>query len=664
MSVDFHVTRRVLATATAALLALAAAGLAVTPPAHGRPARAVLAFLPAGAGEDSDSMLDALAAHEPLALGLVSATQGRYSPEQTVLDLSAGSRTAATLYDPDAPPPLRLVPGSGHSGVISGWSKAVSRAATAHAEIRPGMLAGRIGGGSGYAGLSGGSHLEAVAAANRAGRVTEVSLGRPTDLAARVGDLLTRRRYVVATLPAGGQGDAVLDQLLNERRAGEVLIVVQAPPRARTPQLLPAGAAGIKAGNGTLTSDTTRLDGIVAGIDVPATILRGLDLPIPDEVKGEPLRAEGKRDVAALKGIAARLRVVSGRRTATLETLMLAWLVLALALRLVAGASGLRSALRIGALAILWVVPMLLLTAWLEPGPVLEIAIITAGAFGLAAITDRFARWPRGPLVPAAAAALWYSIDLINGSPLIVRSLLGVNPRSGGRFYGIGNELEVTLTVLLLVGLGALLWNRPRSRGSAGVFAAAGLVLGGLIGVARLGADVGGVITVGAAVAAAGTLMLPGAPSPRRYAIVALAPVAALGALAAIDLLTGGNGHFTRTILQANSAESLWDVVVRRYTLALDALTQGVMPLLTIAAVLAVVYALLDRERLYAPVRHSPSWHAALAGGLTASIVGTLFNDSGPRMLVFGVFLLACATAYIWGDPKLVSARPARAVRA
>jgi hypothetical protein len=649
MSFPSHVPRRLLATATAVLLAIV--GLAATPPAHARPARAVLAFLPAGGDEDSERVLDRIAAREPFAPGLVSATQGRYTPEQTVLDLSSGTRTAAALYEPEAPPPLQLILGNGHRGFISGWSKAVSRAATARAEIEPGLLAGRIAGGAGYAGVTGGSHVEAVAAADRAGEVAEASVGPAASLAHRVGVLLTRRRYVVATLPAAGNGDAVLATLLHDRRPGDLLIVMQAPPRAGMPQLLPAGAVGIEGSAGTLTSDTTHLHGIVAGIDVPATILRALHLPIPDAVKGRPLRAGGRRDAAALKTLAARLRVVSGRRTAAFETLMLSWLALVLTLGLAAGRRGMRAAMRIGALAMLWVLPLLLLTAWLAPGRVTEIAIIAAGAFGLAALTDRFTRWPRGPVVPAAVALLWYSIDLIIGSPLIIRSLLGVNPRSGGRFYGIGNELEITLTVVLLVGLGALLWDRSRSPRSAATFAGAGLVLALFIGTAQLGADVGGVITVGAAIAAATVLMLPGTPSRRRLVLAALAPVAALGALAVIDLLTGGNGHFTRTILQADSADSLWDVVVRRYTLALDVFTHGAMPFLTIVAVLAVAYALRDRERIYAPVRGSPAWQAALAGGLTASVVGTLFNDSGPRVLVFGVFLLACATAYIRAYP-------------
>jgi hypothetical protein len=278
-------------------------------------------------------------------------------------------------------------------------------------------------------------------------------------------------------------------------------------------------------------------------------------------------------------------------------------------------------------------------------------AIVSAGAFGLAALTDRLVRWPRAPLVPAFVALAAYCTDLAFGSPLIIRSLLGVNPRSGSRFYGLGNELESTLAVLLMVGLGALLWNRRRSRASAAIVAVAGLVLGVFTGAAELGADVGGVITVGAGVAAAALLMLPGRPSWRRMAIAAVVPVVAIVALALLDLATGGNGHFTRTVLHADSGGALWDVVKRRYTLAFNVFTLGAMPFLVVVSTLAVAYGLRYRERIYAPLRDSPGWLAAFAGGLTASIAGALFNDSGPLLFVFGVFVLACATAYIRGAP-------------
>jgi hypothetical protein len=647
-------------TSVIAALALAAFVLAAAAPARAQaPAserRAVLAFLPSGGEDNPKPVLDRLDARSQLALGLVSATQGRYRPQQAMLDISAGSRTSAAVYDPKETPDLELVVGGDRSGFVFGWSKALARAATALAEITPGMLAGQIPGGAAYAGITKRDHLDAVAAADREGDVARVSLGRSADLARRVRLLLRRYRLVVAGLPTAAKGDAVLDRLLRDRRPDDLLIVMQTPPRARVPQLLPIAAIGLPGGNGALTSQTTHLDGIVAAIDVPVTILDELGLKVPGSVKGQPMRAEGTRDAAALETLGARLRVVSGRRTPTFGVLMFTWLALVLALGLAADRRGVRSGLRIGALAMFWVLPMLLLTGAIAPSRLGEMAIVTAGAFGLGALTDRLVRWPRAPLVPVAVTLVAYAADLAAGSPLIIRSLLGVNPRSGSRFYGLGNELEATLTVLLLVGLGALLWKRSRSRSSAAIVAVAGLVLGLFTGAAELGADVGGVITVGAGAAAAALLMLPGRLSRRRIALAALVPVGAVVALAVLELLTGGNGHFTRTILHADSGGALWDVVKRRYTLAFNVLTLGAMPMLVVVTALAVAYALRYRDRIYAPLRGSPGWHAAFIGGLTASIVGALFNDSGPLLFVFGVFVLVCATAYVRGDPALDAA--------
>jgi hypothetical protein len=146
-------------------------------------------------------------------------------------------------------------------------------------------------------------------------------------------------------------------------------------------------------------------------------------------------------------------------------------------------------------------------------------------------------------------------------------------------------------------------------------------------------------------------LLLPGTLSRRTIVLAALVPFAAIAGLALLDLATGGNGHFTRTILKADGPGALWDVVVRRYTLAFNNLRHGTMPFLTVLSLLSVAYAARYRERIYAPLRGSPVWRAALAGGLTASVVGALFNDSGPILLVFGVFLLACLTAYVRGAP-------------
>jgi hypothetical protein len=641
----------------ALLLAIAVAALTALFPSPARAAdpHVVLAFLPSGGDDNPKPILDRLDARLPFALGLVSATQGRFDRSQMVLDMSAGSRTSRAVYTPHAPPPLELVRGGDGSGFVFGWSKALARADTAPAEIVPGLLASRIPGGAAYAGVAGRDHIEAAVAADRAGDVAAVSLGTAATLPARATALLATHKLVVVGLPTSTKGDEALDDLLRARRPDDLLIVVQTPPHVRVPVLLPIGIAGLGT-SGALTSTTTHLDGIVAGIDVPVTILDHLGIGVPDGVRGTPIRSEGVRDAAALRDNEKRLRVVSGRRTPTLGALAFTWLALILALGLVADRRGVRAGLRIGGLAFLWTPPALLFTGWLAPSRLGEIVIVVAVSFVLAALTDRLVRWPRAPLIPAAASIVSYSVDLAFGSPLIIRSLLGVNPRSGSRFYGLGNELESTLTALLLVGLGALLVGQAQSRRSAGSVAAAGAVFAVFVGAGPLGAYVGGVITLGSGVAAMAIVMLPGTPSRRMIAAAATVPILGLVALASLDLVTGGDGHFTRTVLHADSAGALWDVVKRRYTLAFNVFSLGAMPFITLVAVLGAAYAVRYRARIYAPLEGSPSYRAALIGGLTASIVGALSNDSGPLLLAFGVFVLTCLTAYVRGDPRLAEA--------
>jgi hypothetical protein len=646
-------------------LLLACAGLAAVPAAQARDPRAVLAFLPEGGDDNPDPVLDRLAARPQLALGLTSATQGRYTAAQSMLDISAGSRTSPNVYVPRSPPQLELVVGGDGTGFVFGWPKALERARTALAQIHPGLLAQRIPGGAAYAGVRGRKHLEAVAAADAAGDVAAVSLGPAADLGERVARLLRRHRLVVTGLPTADKGDAVLDRLLRDHRPGDLLIVMQTRARSFVPRLLPIGAVLADGAKGLLTSPTTRSQGIVAGIDIPVTILRTLRLPVPSEVKGQAMHAEGTADPDELTAIEARLKVVGGRRTPTLLALLFSWASLTLALGLVADRRGVRAGARIGALAVLWVLPMLLLTGSFAPTRLVEVTAVVGGSFALAALTDRFMRWPRGPLVPATVAVVAYALDLAGGSGLIVRSLLGPNPRSGGRFYGLGNELESTLVVLLLVALGTALMRRAdfdappapfgrgpgRSRRAAAIVAVTGAVAAVFFGAGQFGADVGGVITVGAGIAVMTVLMLPGSPSRRTIALAALTPFAALAGLALLDLATGGNGHFTRSVLRADSVGALWDVVVRRYTLAFNVLRSGAMPFIVVLALLSVAYAARYRERIYAPLRGSPVWRALLAGALASAVAGALFNDSGPILLIFGVFVLACVTVYVRAEP-------------
>jgi hypothetical protein len=658
--------RRLLALSAAlvcALLATTAGPSAAAARAAARPT-ALVALLPVDLeqpppGVQRPAVADLIDGHPELALGMLSATQSGYSPQQALLDITAGTRTSRGTYHPQNPPDMSLLeippadPLRPHvlpSGLIVNWLAAVSRAESAPADIVPGLLASSIPGGAGYAGIVGETNQEALVAATRAGAVRSASLGRGDDVAVRAQALLSSHRLVVALLPPGYDGDRQLDQLIAARRAGELLIALEDPPPFSGPQLLWTGIAGLGPADAGFTSATTHIDGVAAAIDLLPTILTHLGEPVPDVVRGQPIHVGGPRDADALRALDDRLSEIGSRRIPALETFLLTWLGVVLLAGILRDRRGVRFGMRIGGLALMWLPALLLFSAALAPSEQAELFLIAGGSFALALATDRLLPWPRGPVVPCAVALLAYTIDLAHHSHLVIRSLLGPSPRSGSRFYGLGNELEIALTIVLLVGLAAVLRNRGRTRGNALAFALGGIVLAGIVGSGRLGADVGGIFTIAGGAAVATLMLLPGGLTKRAIALAILAPIAGLAALAALDLATGGNGHFTRTVLHGNASDQL-NTFERRYELAWSIVSHGYAPLLTLLCALAVGYALVHRDRVYATIRHDAVWRAALGGGLAASIAGSLFNDSGPLLLFIGIVALTFVTAYLRNPP-------------
>ncbi|HEV2998864.1 MAG TPA: hypothetical protein VGX16_07130, partial [Solirubrobacteraceae bacterium] len=536
---------------------------------------------------------------------------------------------------------MRSASGSTASAAVVNWPAVLRRAAGAPQLLQPGLLASAIPGHGAYAGILGQDTLDGVLAADRTGRLAAVSLGSARTLPARIASLLTRHRLLVADLPAGAQGYAQLRALAAARPPGELLIVLQRTRQVAGHELLWAALAGLGGGR-TLTSQTTAQQGLIAATDLAPTILRHLRLPIPADVRGFPVRTDGAFDGPRLSGLMARLLLIDSRRLPAL-----AWLLLASGALIALGwgvdafrpgggdgagaRSARRAAMRVGGLAILWAPLAVMVTAALEPSPVVEYATIAALCLLLGALCDRLIPWPRAPLAPAIAVLGALTIDALAGTQLFIRSLLGPNPALGVRFHGIGNELKSGLAVLVLCAVAAALHPAVRSPRAALTMALAGIALAVLEGSALIGAAVGGVILVSAGTAVASLMLLPGALTRRRALIVLASPLLGLLLLAVLDLtLAHGGGHFTGSILHARSAGDLRDVLVRRYRAAWDELGNGAMPFVTGLALLAAVLAVRRRERLLAPVQGDPAWLAALGGGLTAGVVGALTEDSGP----------------------------------
>jgi hypothetical protein len=599
----------------------------------------------------------ALASAQGMSVGLISATQGSYSSAQLLLDIGQGARVASSAYDTPHPPKLSLAQHGG-AGLIEGWPAAVRRAEAAPQLLRPGLLGSTVPGGAAYAGATGIPQLDAVAAANRQGRVEAVSLVSPQTLPSRIAALRSRKRLVVADLPQGPEGVAELRALARTRPSGELLIAIERAPDERGHELLWGGVAGLRGGGGReLTAHTTNQRGLIAAVDLAPTILDYLGVPVPADMRGDRIETDGALDGASLRGLERRLHVVGGRRLKALGILLAGWALLLLgAVAIPRSRSRRRVAsawtLRIGALAVMWAPVAVLIGAALEPGAAAEYATIALACLLLGAATDALLPWPRAPLAPALVSIVALVLDALAGTQLLMRSLLGPNPILGARFYGFGNELKSGLAVLVLAAIAAALYPAIRSRRAAATVAVLGALLAAIEGAARLGAGVGGAILVAAGFAVAAVMLLPGGVSRRRVLLVLASPVAALVALALIDLATAhGSGHYTGSILHARSPGDLRDVIVRRYGAAWRELKNHAMPFATALALIYGIAGVRLRERLLAPVGGDPAWLAALAGGFTAGVIGMLVEDSGPVLLVVAVFTLGCVCAYLWGRP-------------
>jgi hypothetical protein len=432
-------------------------------------------------------------------------------------------------------------------------------------------------------------------------------------------------------------------------RGDDLLIAIERPPPPQAHQLA-IGAAG--AGfDGNLTSDSTRLDGYVLSTDVAPTILERLGVKVPSQMLGQPIRAEGKIDPAAIDALGERMAVISDRRGPVIGLSLLVWvLMLGFVAGLVRGAAA-RTAVRVVGLAVVYVPLVLLVGAAVEPGETVEILLVMLGAPALAGLTLTLLRGYRALAAAAALTVLACAIDVIAGSPLTALSLMGPNPGLGVRFYGIGNELEAPLAVLVVAGTGAgLAGFAPRlaPRPSAAIFLAAGLAAAFVFAAGRFGADVGAAIVmpVGAAAAAAAI-----AARRRRAALlVVAAPLAAVALLALVDLLSGANAHLTRSVLDAGGLHDLGDVAERRLRLSAHSLLKPLTFVFLPLVALLIAFAVARRDRLRAWLEPHPQVRAGLIGAVVATVVGALANDSGALLLEVGTAYLLVFAGFAWAE--------------
>src|SRR4051812_46371014 len=584
-------------------------------------ARVLVAFIPTQPAPKMPLLFDL--EQRNFAYGVTSPSIGSYSKRQMLLDMSAGTRIANSAYGhPIGRLDLEYGP---RGGRVKGWFYDNKRAVDAPGEVLPGLLAStleRAGHHVAYAGVIGFEQTEAVVAADRLGNLRRVSLGTIGTFAQRTLDLWRTSDVVVARFPPDAQGLEALDRIVAARQPGDLIYAVRAPPPGRS-RLLPTGMLGPGFRARVLYSDTTRRTGLVAATDMAPTLLHYLGVRIPKQVEGRVIGVRADGNAEDVRQRMARLDVVLGRRGPALRTFGVALVLMGIALWAARRREGLRVAARLAFLAVLWVPGVALVTAALAPSRIAEVLALSLGSIALAAVTDRLLPWPLAPALPAAVVFGAHAVDLARGSPLIGASIAGPNPKGGARFFGIGNELEAILSLEVLLGLGAAPALIRRDRVPQ-MFALGCLIAAGIIGSGRLGADVGGVITLGAGAAGAVLAALGGPLTRRRVILAALVPVVAVLGLVALDLGTSGGAHLTRTVVHGEGPGELVDIIRRRAKISLNGLKNIPVLVVCVLGLVAMFFALRRRDRLYAGLRSYPAFMAGIWGSFWATVIGAL----------------------------------------
>ena len=600
----------------------------------GTKAHVTIAVVPNGTGDRE------MASIPGAAIGLLSPGLGGVEPAQTWLDVSQGARTFDSTYDRTLDS-VFVSPGS-----VDGWKRIRRRAASASPPVIPGLLASTLALNGRVAVAKGDLGLPSIAAADRRGRLLIAPPACPG-------------KSCLASVTVARTSLAGVRKLATDLPTGDLLIAIEDPPVDSGDQLTIAITG--RGYSGLLRSPSTRTSGYVLTTDIAPTILSLFGIPAPSAMTGLPIEPTGGEiDFRSLRNLEGRYEQVGKRRGAAVGVPILIWLLLTGAAVLVGRrrSCGTRAAfgenelapvaLRLLALSVVFLPLVLLLIAAVTPSLNLERGVAIVVPVVLAAA---FSRWLPGYRALAAACLLTvgaYGIDMIAGSVLTPKAVIGPNPGLGARFYGIGNELESTLMILTSAGIGALAssWNFLADRKRAALaFIAAGLVGTVVFGAGRFGADVGAVIIFPVAAAIAAAVVIG---RPRLAWLGGLAAVLALVLVGLADVLLGAQTHFVRAVLGAGSADSVFEVFSHRLSETLDSFTRPSRLPFTLVAIGLAVLGTFRRRAILGWMDGVPGMRAGIIAAAATSIVGVICNDSGALFIQVGALFISLLLGYIW----------------
>jgi hypothetical protein len=359
---------------------------------------------------------------------------------------------------------------------------------------------------------------------------------------------------------------------------------------------------------GLLVSDSTRIPGLVSIADIRKTVdalEHGRDPPIHARESDHPLQVLARLD----------RRLDDARRAQGPATVALALMLIVItAAALVAGSAKLASTALLYPLTA--IAAALVMSRLDAVGPVTTtVAVVVAAP--LAALLARSVRLELAMPVLVAAYGLVLGVSPETNALLAI----GPHPWSGGRFYGITNQVE---TLLLAPTLAAASLARGWRFGAVALLA---LIV---VGASELGADGGGIL-----VFAAGSVALWLFQHGRRLTPFWIVAVGAIGlAAVGIDALLGGSSHVVDAV--SGGPRELVEDFGRRLDRSLSIITSTVGQFAVfVGGVAVLVWFGALRPRF-----------ALVDAFLVALAVSLVVNDSPTKVVGFGAIL--CGALRAW----------------
>lgn len=446
---------------------------------------------------------------------------------------------------------------------------------------------------------------------------------------------------------------------------------------------------------GLLVSPTTRWRGIIANLDVAPSLAwiiagqemsgvtgrRWTEITEMTAMSDRQFVVDPGRAVREIGNLARRTTGISYTRPGVLRGYVLAQIVTSLSLLalLLAASSRRLSAGRFASIAerllSLLVVTLVIVPAVLPfttPLHSYGVEATLVGAFGgslaIALVLLFCVRRPyRAVLLVAAAITVGLIVDVLTGSGLMRRSVLGYDPAVGARYYGIGNEyMGVLVGASTLVGTAALDWlastggpvDRPgherRRTASGGLFlvpALLGLLTTLVIAMPFWGANFGGALTAASASAVALLGVQEEAavrkrvnPSPtalrgwnlsrRHWVWAAVVLVVAVAGLAVIDTLRPAavRSHLGLLLgsIREEGAAALWQTVDRKLATNIKIMRYSIWTWgFAIGLVILTLLFLRPTPGFHRLLADRPYLARGMMASAVASLVAFAANDSG-----------------------------------